>query len=122
MAGAGAVDYPQPDTLLYFMLLPQAGVNWGLELYERVRCMFMADYSKIHMSFVVTLSHWKALDLDEESQLGCHLQPGATEYFSMHESTPEAEERYRWYLHQQRLSRDVHPCFLQRVPNPCESV
>lgn len=37
------------------------------------------------------------MDLDDGAQLGRHLQPGATKYFSVRTATTEAEERYRWY-------------------------
>ena len=37
------------------------------------------------------------MDLDDGAQLGRHLQPGATKYFSIRSATTEAEERYRWY-------------------------
>ena len=37
------------------------------------------------------------MDLDDGAQLGRHLQPGATKYFSVRSATTEAEERYRWY-------------------------
>ena len=45
MASAAAVDYPEPDTVLYLMFLPQAGLHWVV-----VQCMFTSDHCKMHMS------------------------------------------------------------------------
>lgn len=47
MASAAAVDYPEPDTVLYLMFLPQAGLHWVV-----VQCMFTSDHCKMHMSSV----------------------------------------------------------------------
>ena len=51
MASAVAVDYPEPDTVLYLMFLPQAGLHWVV-----VQCMFTSDHCKMHMSSLGR--HW----------------------------------------------------------------